>query len=159
MKVLPFNNYSQNSNQKNLNFGAIKSVKFIGLYEKNPQQTDQMVKTLKQNYVLKDFIEKYDVDIIFDACLYAKTKVRNCMSIIFENPTKKKFLGIWGSKSDKIEIERCYDLDNTAKSLTHANYMLIQDIKSGYDGGSGRLTAAIEGKEKEIQKNTININV
>ena len=159
MKVLPFNNYSQNNNQKNPNFGAIRSVQCIGLYEKNPQFNQRLEQALDKCYSLKDFSKKYDVDIIFDAWLRSKSRVENSISIIFENPSKSKILGVLGSKTDKIEIGRDNDLSNTAESFTHSTMQLIDDITSGYCGGTGRLEHAVKEKAKEIEKNTININM
>ena len=59
---------------------------------------------------------------------------------------------------DKIEIGRDNDLANTAESFKKCTIELIDDIVNNW-GGNSRLSHFIADKAKEIDKNTININV
>ena len=132
------------------NFKAIKSVKCKGLYKNFPKQAKEMVDTFKENKVAMDFCKKYDTDIVFYAVRKNIHTVNNAILMFFNNPAKKKFLGIFGSKRDKISLSTYSNEFELEKSFTNSvnrlkNFMINDKEK-------GLLIAHINNKEEEINK-------
>ena len=143
-------NNPQIPNTTTPNFKAIKSVKFDGLYKTFPKQAKEMVDTFKENKVAMDFCKKYDTDIVFYAVRKNIHAVNNAILMFFNNPAKKKFLGIFGSKRDKISLSTYSNEFELEKSFTNSvnrlkNFMINDKEK-------GLLISHINNKEKEINK-------
>ena len=134
------------------NFKAIKSVKCEGLYKEFPRYGKDLVDTFKKNPTAMEFCRKYDVDLVFHACKDMMNSVRSTILLIFENPTKSKFLGFLGSKKDKIELSgygKAYNYDASLKASTNTLIDYMLDSTEGKPV-SGLLDSHIKLKEKEI---------
>ncbi len=135
------------------NFKAIRTVKCEGLYKKYPELGKELVETFRANPAAMDFCKKYDVDIIFDACKRAITAVESSIHIVFDNPAKKKFLGIFGSQKDRIHLSNYNDAYEIPKSIKESTEGLKDYISPSIPGRtSGLLDAHINYKEEDIQK-------
>ena len=135
----------------NPNFKAIKSIKCKGLLEKHPQYGIELVDTLKQNPIALKFFKNIDVDIVFYACKQATSAVESSINIFFNNPAKKKFLGIFGSTRDKISLSHYRDNYNQEDSLRMSVEGLKDYITPNIPGKtSGILDSHIQYKEEEI---------
>ena len=135
------------------NFKAIKSVKCEGLYKEFPRYGKDLVDTFKKNPTAMEFCKKYDVDLVFHACKDMMNSVRSTILLIFENPTKSKFLGFLGSKKDKIELSgygNAYDYDRSLKASTEQLMDYMLDSTEGKPV-TGLLDSHIKLKEKEIE--------
>ena len=100
-----------------------------------------------------EFCKKYDVNIVFYACKEAMDSVKSSIHLFFENPTKTKFLGIFGNQQDKIEISGYGNRYNLAESLTESTAELKRHIVDEIIGETtGVLNGQIRYKEEEIQK-------
>ncbi len=134
------------------NFKAIKSVKCEGLYKEFPRYGKDLVETFKKNPTAMEFCRKYDVDLVFHACKDMLNSVKSTILLIFENPTKSKFLGFLGSRKDKIELSgygNAYNYDSSLKASTNTLIDYMSDSTTGKPV-SGLLDSHIKLKEKEI---------
>lgn len=61
MNINPINN-----TQKNTNFGAIKSIKFVGEFRNAPYAQEKVLNAFEANKTLQQFCQKFDTRIIFD---------------------------------------------------------------------------------------------
>lgn len=135
------------------NFKAIKSVKCKGLYKRHPELSKELVEAFRTNPKAMEFCKKYDVNIVFYACKEVMDSVVSSIHLFFENPTKTKFLGIFGSKQDKIEISGYGNSYNLAEALTESTADLKKHIADVIIGeNTGILNGLIQYKEEEIQK-------
>ena len=135
-------------------FKAIKSVKCEGLYKDFPKYGKELVDSFKSNKTAMDFCRKYDVDLVFHACKDMLNSVKSTILLIFENPTKSKFLGFLGSRKDKIELSgygNAYNYDSSLKASTNTLIDYMSDSTTGKPV-SGLLDQHISIKEQEIQK-------
>ena len=145
-------NITPSTNQTVPNFKAIKSVKCEGLYKEFPRYGKDLVETFKKNPTAMEFCRKYDVDLVFHACKDMMNSVRGTILLIFENPTKSKFLGFLGSRKDKIELSgygNGYDYDESLKDSTSTLIDYMLDSTNGKPV-TGLLDSHIKLKEKEI---------
>ncbi len=134
------------------NFKAIKSVKCEGLYKEFPRYGKDLVDTFKKNPTAMEFCRKYDVDLVFHACKDMMNSVRSTILLIFENPTKSKFLGFLGNRKDKIELSgygNAYNYDASLKASTNTLIDYMLDSTEGKPV-TGLLDSHIKLKEKEI---------
>lgn len=134
------------------NFKAIKSVKCVGLYKEFPRYGKDLVDTFKKNPTAMEFCRKYDVDLVFHACKDMMNSVRSTILLIFENPTKSKFLGFLGSRKDRIELSgygHAYNYDASLKASTNTLIDYMLDSTEGKPV-TGLLDSHIKLKEKEI---------
>ena len=151
---MQINNNIQMQGASKPNFMAIKSVKCEGLYKKFPEQGKILVDTFKNNPVAMEFCKKYDVDIVFYACKDATDSVRSSMHIFFQNPAKTKFLGIFGSKKDKIELSGFGNSYFEKESIKDSTSQLVDYMLVSTEGKplTGVLNQHMKLKSQEIEK-------
>ena len=146
-------NTPQISNTKPMNFKAIKSVKCEGLYKKFPQYGKELVDTFRKNPVAMDFCKKYDVNIVFYSAKKALNDVESSIHVFFNNPAKKKFLGIFGSKRDNISLSAYANQCNVKDNVENTTNILKAYIEADVPGKtSGVLDQHIKLKEEDIAK-------
>lgn len=144
---------TQANQQNSTNFKAIKSVKCEGLYKKYPQFAEKLVDTFQKNPVAMRFCKNNDVNIVFYACKKAMDGIESSIHIFFDNPAKKKFLGIFGSKEDKISLST-YDNKYAVEETLEKTTARLNDYISEHIPGktSGLLNQHIVMKEEEMFK-------
>ena len=147
-------NNPQIPEQTTPNFKAIKTVKCEGLYKQFPKYGNELIDTFKKNPKAMEFCKKYDVNLVFYACKEAMNSVASSILIFFENPTKNKFLGIFGSKQDKIDITGWGNENDTEKSLEASTNQLVDYMLESTEGKpvSGLLNQHLKLRDNEIQK-------
>lgn len=135
-------------------FKAIKSVKLEGLYKKFPEQGKELVSVFGENPVAMEFCKKYDVDIVFNAIKDLQNTVSNNLHIFFNNPSKRKFLGLFGNTRDNISISSYGNQINIEESLKASCKELKKFMSKETSGivNSGMLDSHIQLKEKEIEE-------
>ena len=150
MKVI-----NASSTNNTTNFKAIKNVKCKGLYKEFPKYGKELVDSFNSNSKAIEFCKKYDVNLIFNACIDAMNSVKSSMQIIFKNPTKNKFLGFLGNQKDKIELTsygNTHFVEGSLKDSTNRLVKYMQGTGASEEATCGVLESHLNLKENEIQK-------
>lgn len=135
------------------NFKAIKSVRCEGLYKKYPEYGQELVDTFRKNPKAMEFCKKYDVDIVFHAIKRAVAATESSIHILFKNPAKKSFLGIFGKAKDEIVLHGFGNKYDERLSLSQSTANLKDYIAEDVPGKtSGVLDSHLKHKEEEIQE-------
>ena len=136
------------------NFKAIKSVKTQGLYKKHPELAQKLVDTFQTNKKALEFCKKHDVDIILNAYQDTMQCVNSAIALIFKNPAKSKFLGLFQGAKDSIIINGFGNNYDKLRSLIDSTNDLMRHIMNGNDSkdATGILEGNIEYTEKIINE-------
>ncbi|MBQ7764658.1 hypothetical protein IJ384_04745 [bacterium] len=138
------------------NFKGFKSApKCVGLYEKYPEYGKQLIDTFKNNSKAIEFCKKYNnVELFFLACKDSMSGVESYIRILFDNPAKSKFLGLFGSIRDEISLSAYGNAYNIEDSLKDSTNRLVDEIIESTAGKSvsGILNQHLKLKEDEIQE-------
>ena len=151
-----------NNMQSNIapSFGAIKSIKCTGLYEKRPDLSKELVDTFTSNPVAMDFCKKYDVDIVFNARKDSQNLI-STFYIQYDNPAKSSFSKFVGRSKDKFAMSSYgynWDIDRFLPEVTEDMKNKIAHNKMGVLDGNlkyidDEITAKLnEEKQKQVAK-------
>ena len=78
MNISPINDY-----QTNTNFGALKSLKFVGEFKNSPFAQEKVLDALESNTAFQRFRKNLDVDIIIEAINSFENVFESCMAISY----------------------------------------------------------------------------
>ena len=67
--TMQINNYT--ANNKNINFTALKSIKFRDGYRNKPDLQLELLDAIEKNNTIKDIYKQYDTNIIFHTYKYS----------------------------------------------------------------------------------------
>lgn len=79
MNISPVSN-----NQNNTNFGALKSLKFIGEFKKSPIAQEKILNAFEASSSLQKFCKKFDVNIVFRAFKDERNNMQSAMAVFYK---------------------------------------------------------------------------
>lgn len=79
MNISPISNH-----QNNTNFGALKSLKFIGEFKKSPIAQEKILNAFEASSSLQKFCKKFDVDVVFRAFKDERNNMQSAMAVFYK---------------------------------------------------------------------------
>ena len=152
------NNYLSSKSINNPNFKAIRNIKCEGFFENNSVCADALLEALAKNEKAKNFIGKYDVDIVLNSFEKTKDTVISSIQVLYKNPAQSKiknYLDLLFNNKNSFSIYAIGNDSYQDEALWKSMERLFTMMKSGKTTmfcELGLLDSKIDSANKRIEE-------